>query len=256
MALQYIPLLQQQRELLQLPPGRDRFEEYLRTISSDGQTIDFPPLTMFNPMAKDHVAALLDEYIALGADEIGSEILNQFRHIDSRSLQINVALVVVDDLKGGWTNRFDYEFKLRFKSFSQPSDNTLPTWMKNYWLSAVLWSSEPASERKIREAILTAVHRFEYVCRHGSARNLRAMLAQEGYVLHTAGCVEPTLDPDDLNYSRAVLFSYLDATDLRTCIECLFGDEAGATLGCTPRGLSPWAGLALALHDFKLKNEY
>ena len=35
----------------------------------------------------------------------------------------------------------------------------------------------------------------------------------------------------------------------RTCIECLFGDEPGRTLGFTPRGLSPWAGLALALHD-------
>ena len=27
------------------------------------------------------------------------------------------------------------------------------------------------------------------------------------------------------------------------------GDAAGRTLGFTPRGLSPWAGLALALHD-------
>jgi hypothetical protein len=36
---------------------------------------------------------------------------------------------------------------------------------------------------------------------------------------------------------------------MRTCIECLFGDEAGRTLGFTPRGLSPWAGLALALYD-------
>jgi hypothetical protein len=32
-------------------------------------------------------------------------------------------------------------------------------------------------------------------------------------------------------------------------MECLFGDEPGRTLGFTPRGLSPWAGLALALHD-------
>jgi hypothetical protein len=46
-----------------------------------------------------------------------------------------------------------------------------------------------------------------------------------------------------------VLIPYLDAEDTRTCIECLFGDAAGRTLGFTPRGLSPWAGLALALHD-------
>lgn len=40
---------------------------------------------------------------------------------------------------------------------------------------------------------------------------------------------------------------------MRTAIECLFGDAAGATLGFTPRGLSPWAGLALALHDARPK---
>ena len=46
-----------------------------------------------------------------------------------------------------------------------------------------------------------------------------------------------------------MLSPYLDADDMRTCIECLFGDAAALTLGFTPTGLSPWAGLALALHD-------
>ena len=49
---------------------------------------------------------------------------------------------------------------------------------------------------------------------------------------------------------------YLDAVDVRTSIECLFGDAAGRTLGFTPRGLSPWAGLALALHDARLATTY
>jgi hypothetical protein len=64
-----------------------------------------------------------------------------------------------------------------------------------------------------------------------------------------AGCTRPALDPEDLEYTRCVLEPFLDATDMRTAIECLFGDAAGRTLGFTPRGLSPWAGLALALHD-------
>jgi len=64
-----------------------------------------------------------------------------------------------------------------------------------------------------------------------------------------AGCSGPTLDPEDIAYTREVLIPCLDADDTRTCIECLFGDAAARTLGLTPRGLSPWAGLALALHD-------
>jgi hypothetical protein len=64
-----------------------------------------------------------------------------------------------------------------------------------------------------------------------------------------AGCSGPTLDAEDIAYTREVLSPYLDADDMRTCIECLFGDAAARTLGFTPRGLTPWAGLALALHD-------
>jgi hypothetical protein len=78
------------------------------------------------------------------------------------------------------------------------------------------------------------------------------MLAQEGHVLTMAGCAGPALDEEDIAYTREVLAPYLDAEDMRTAIECLFGDEAGRTLGFTPRGLSPWAGLALALHDARL----
>ena len=44
-------------------------------------------------------------------------------------------------------------------------------------------------------------------------------------------------------------FAAIDEEDMRTSIECLSGDAAARTLGFTPRGLSPWAGLALALYD-------
>jgi hypothetical protein len=48
---------------------------------------------------------------------------------------------------------------------------------------------------------------------------------------------------------REVLAPFLDTEDMRTSIECLFGDAAARTLGFTPQGRSQWAGLALALHD-------
>ena len=64
-----------------------------------------------------------------------------------------------------------------------------------------------------------------------------------------AGCIGPVLDEDDIAYTREVIAPCLDDDDKRTTIECLFGDAASLTLGFTPRGLSPWAGLALALHD-------
>jgi hypothetical protein len=117
----------------------------------------------------------------------------------------------------------------------------------------VLWSSEAATERAVREAIFTAAHRRAYLHRHGPARTLRDLLTQEGQVMAQAGCSGPILDAEDIAYTHEILIPYVDAEDMRTCMECLFGDEPGRTLGFTPRGLSPWAGLALALHDSRLR---
>ena len=100
----------------------------------------------------------------------------------------------------------------------------------------------------MRESILTAADRVAYQQRHGPARTLRDMLAQEGQVMALAGCSGPTLDAEDIAYTREVLIPHLDAEDMRTCIECLFGDAAARTLGvhaARPESLGgPGAGAA------------
>jgi hypothetical protein len=259
MKLDYVPLLRIQRDIHDLPLGMDRFREYLRTIwtpsDADGERI---PMLLMNPMGKGHVAALLDALLALDADRIAARAAEDAAtRLADEPGECKVALVVADDLKGGGTNRYDYEFTLRFGPADprqrsgppSPVGRDLPRWSKHFWLSCVLWSSEAPSGRAVREAVLTAAHRVAYVQRHGPARALRDMLAQEGQVLAMAGCIGPVLDEEDVAYTREVLAPHLDAGDMRTAVECLFGDAAGRTLGFTSRGLSPWAGLALALHD-------
>jgi len=248
MNVDYVPLLQTQRELQGLPRNYARFQQYLRTIlSADRKRLELPPLGIMNPMGKDHVTVLLDQLLALHADDIAVHAVAEVSvELANEPGDFKLGLVVADDLMGGWTNRYDWEFTLRFPSGpARPK----PRWLKDYWLTAVLWSSEPATERGVREAVLTTLHRAAYLQQHGSARTLQDMLIQEGRVMARAGCTSPVLDEEDIAYTRAVLIPFLDAADKRTAIECLFGDAAGRTLGFTPRGLSPWAGLALALHD-------
>ena len=249
MKLEYVPLLDVQREIQGVPRGMARFWKYVHTITGDhANSLQLPTLAIANPMAKEHVTTLLDDFLRLNADGIAAEcVAEASARLANEPGDFKIGLVIADDLKGGWTNRYDYEFKLRF-----PEDRAgkpLPKWLTHFWLTAVLWSSEPASERAVREAVLTTIYRAAYLGRHGSARTLGDMLAQEGEVMAMAGCAGPVLDEEDIAYTREVLVPYLDATDKRTAIECLFGDEAGRTLGFTPRGLTHWAGLALARHD-------
>jgi hypothetical protein len=242
------------RELHSIPRGMKRFRQYLRTIFPEDKNADqLIPLLAMNPMGKEHVTALLDAYLAMDGDGIGARAAAEAAaRLADVPGDFKVGLVVADDLLGGGTNRYDYEFTFRFgpdclRGLHGPPK--LPRSLKDLWLHGTLWSSEAPTERAVREAILTAAYRVAYMHRHGPARILREMLTQEGQVMALAGCCGPTLDADDLAYTREVLAPFLNAEDMRTCIECLFGDAAARTLGFTPRGLSPWAGLALALHD-------
>ena len=254
MNLEYVPLLQVQREASRPAARPERFRQYLRTIKApEGNSLELPSLIAMNPMGKEHVTALLDELLALDADGIAARATAEASaRLEETPGDCKITLVIADDLKGGWTNRYANEFTHRFQCGG--TTGTLPRWLKDFWITGLLWSSERASERAVREAILTAAYRTAYVQRHGPARTLRQRLAQEGAVMAMAGCSEPVFDPEEIAYTREVLIPFLEAEDMRTCIECLFGDVAGRSLGFAPRGLSRWAGLAVALHDARCRD--
>ncbi len=241
MELEYVPLLRTQRELYDLPRGRERFRAYLRTMV-DARTGDLElPLVAMNPMGKDHVPALLDRLLAARADGAGAVAM--IRAAERPSLgsvrgRYRVALVVADDAHGGWTNRYQSEFDHRFGSVAL---------YKRRWITGILWTSEEPSAEAAGREVAAAIHRFAHVHRYGPATTLKAMLAQEGEAMAAAGCREPSLDADDLAYTREMMASYLGAGDRPTAIACLYGDEAARELGYRPLGFSPRAGLALAL---------
>jgi hypothetical protein len=242
MDLEYVPLLSLQRELYEIPRGRDRFEAYLTAMLNETRDdVRLAPLGVMNPMAREHVAARLDEWLALDTDAIGAEALAEVSgRLNDVPGAFRIGLVIADDARGGWTNRYAVTYANAFED-----DAT----RKRHWLSALLWSSEPASTQAARESVLLSVFRAVHIQRHGPTKTLRDRLAQEGYALAMAGCDGPTLDPDDLEYTRDILAPLLDAEDRRTGIECLYGDRAARSLGLTPRGLSDDAGLALALAE-------
>jgi hypothetical protein len=253
MELDYVPLLPDQRQLQRIPRGRARFQHYLRLIFGKyPPVVERVPLLAANPMAKEHVTELLDAYLALDADRIAADAAREAAAAVLADVpgECYASLIIMDDLLGGWTNRYAEEFTIRFFWAGLPAN--IPSYFTRFWISGVLWSSEPASARAAREAMLTAIYRAAYVHRNGAAQTLRDRMVQEGRVLTQAGCTTPVLEDDDLEYTRAVLVPFLDATDMRTSIECLFGDDAARTLGFTPLGLSPWAGLALAWHDARV----
>ena len=242
MKLEFIPLLQLQRDLYTLPRGQERFRAYIETmLNADASDIDLLPLVVMNPMGKDHIPAILDTLLTMGAEAVAAQAISEAAEpLQDIPGAFKVGLVLADDLMGGWTDRYTSEFRHRFEV--SPS-------LKRGWLTGILWTSDVPSTQKVREETLAAVYRAAYIQQHGNARTLQEMLHQEGYALAMAGCKEPMLDADDVAYTRELLTPHLLAEDYPTAIVCLFGDQAAHSLGYKPQGLSERAGLALALHE-------
>jgi hypothetical protein len=153
MLLDYVPLLQTQRELYNMPRGMDRFREYLRTmIDPVAQDLKLPLVAM-NPMGKEHLPEFLDRLIEFGADGVAAQATAAVAATLREEPGIfNVCLVVSDDLKGGWTNRFTSEFVHRF--------HETPYYQRG-WITGVLWTSETYNAAKVREEI-AAVRELGY----------------------------------------------------------------------------------------------
>jgi hypothetical protein len=248
MTLEYVPLLQVQRDLYNMPRGFERFQEYLRTMI-DPDTGDLKlPLVAMNPMGKDHLPPFLDKLLEMDADGAAARATSEAQSVlAGEPGDYKVCLVVSDDLRGGWTNRYTTEFDYRFRP---------KAYYKRGGIAGILWTSETYTPEQVREEVQLCLFRAAYIQRHGYARTLGEMVTQESYAMsqtapRMAGSTGPALDSDDLAYTREVLASHLDKTGHPTVIAALYGDVAARQLGYPPLGLSPRAGLALALEDAK-----
>lgn len=250
MSIQHIPLLQIQLELHEKPRNMERFHEYLRTIfggevSAENDTPLLAPLIAMNPMGRTHVNERLAQLLALGAEEIAAgavveaqqRLSADFAHYQG---DYQHGLVIVDDLGGAWSNRFVTETG-RFAAVKLD---------KYRWFTSRIFVSSEPSTTLVRQNVLSGIYRTLYLDRYGAPRSLRQMMEQEGRVGNFAA-IPVDLDADDLAYSREVLQPYLDAEHYPTCIAALLGDEAARTLGYPPLGLSAYAGIAVAIADWR-----
>ena len=135
--------------------------------------------------------------------------------------------MLIDDVKGGWTNRTDYEYKLRTQ---------LGAGLKRSgWLSVMLWTSATPSTEIVVEATRTTLRCALHVLAHGDPKTLREILQQEA----ATRTQFPALDPDEITYTREVLAPLLETPieNMPVIVAALFGDTAAASLGYPILGL-------------------
>jgi hypothetical protein len=250
MKFELVPILEKLRDLYLIPRGPDRFGAYIDLATAGASTtkdIPYPPLITVNPMAKEHALEFVESWISLGAEEVARTVLEEANaRLESVEYPntIKVGLSVLDDLKGGWTNR-TFNDAARFKVGEALE--------KTGWVCVPVWTSEIPRLEELRMVMLESACRAAFAIQHGDPKSLRERMAQEGAV---AAFASRSLEFDnlesqleELEYSRAVIAPHLESTHQPTVIACLYGDEAAKELGYPPLGLSKNAGFQIALAD-------
>ncbi|HEY2029172.1 MAG TPA: hypothetical protein VGH20_08190 [Myxococcales bacterium] len=222
MQLVHLPLLHVQREIYALPRGRARFQAYIARMTGPDGDLRLP-LTAMNPMAHDHVAHSVDGWLAIGAEDAAARALEEAASDAAATggeARLQVGLVVADDVRGGWTNRYTTDFGSRFES--QP-------FLRRGFAVALLWASELPDLQVARREALRACGRAIWQTTRGFGRSVRELLAQEQFALRLAGET-----PKPLPDAR-----FLEATDPATVFAVLYGDDGATALGHPPLGLAP-----------------
>lgn len=240
------PLLAIQRELYELPRDFSRFERYIEVMTGGGDDIELP-LSVMNPMGKEHVPETLDALIALDAEGVAEQALEEAsERLPGVQGVFEVGLVLADDRKGGWTDRHMTDLQARFEPRAE---------LNRGWIVVTLWTGEPPSVQGVRTNVLATVYRRFHYLRQGKAKTLGRMMEQEGRALHFAGLTEPALEPEDLAYTREVIDPHRETTEFPLQFACLYGDGAAKAKGYRPLGLSEDAGWALALAEARGSGE-
>jgi len=149
MKLEYVPMLAVQRDLYRIERGSGRFHQYLQTML-DPETGELRlPLTMMNPMAKEHLPKYLDLLQAIGAEEVGARAMEDaLAKLGEEPGHYRVGIVVADDAGGGWTHRAASELMHLQAELGLEKRG----WIKGQWI-------EKSGQRRRRYYRLTPVGR-------------------------------------------------------------------------------------------------
>jgi hypothetical protein len=242
------PVLADCRAIYDLEDVMERYWAYVDLMTKKrGELL---PLGAFSPMGKRQ-KDFLDDLLALEAEDFAAKICKQASQELESDAVYRVMLVVVDEPRNGWTQRYLTDADWRFPGMTKPiPKNSLANGFDR-WVSVQLWTTEFDGQTRVptlayvRQETRAALARAEYQRIHGYPITLKDMMLQEGTVMTFSG-EEIDLEPDDLKYSQAILEPLLNSTDYPTNFAAMYGDEAAISVGFPPLGLSSRTGFALS----------
>jgi hypothetical protein len=237
-----IPLLNKMEEFYLLPQNRQRFNTYLDILLDETKKDIALPIAAFNPMGKELVLKKIRELMNLETEPLISELIDTINLTlpDSIDRKINLAVNLVDDVGGAWSNKYttDFSSKFGFESI-----------LKRNFCLPYFWTSEKFSEelvvRRTREYML----RTQYWLDNKKPETLREHLDQEVCVqTHLNLPIGNGLDQESVEVVEKLFKENRDSIDYGFIFNFFYGDEACEALGYITYGFPKNAGFKYATH--------
>jgi hypothetical protein len=216
-AFELLPTIDIMVDLYTKPRDGARFQAYLKLLQGDTKGDLAMPISGFNPMAKPHLLEKLAELKAIQAETIIEKTLfdlnRQLKPVP-KSPVFKVALNILDDLMGGWTNRFTSDYDNKFKI------NAL---VKRQFCTPLFWSSEPYSALLVRQRTLEGAFRTIYWLKHAKPRTLKEHVEQEKFAAQQ----------NNISFAKKSDFyaKYCESDSYHIIFNFMYGDEASESLG-------------------------
>ena len=239
MSFIHIPILDRMEEFYLLPRNRQRFETYLEMLLGPDRADIVLPIASFNPMGKDLVLSKIRELKQIDAEGIIKTTLEEFnaRVGKPTDTTVSVALNLVDDIGGAWSNRYttDYASKFDFTG----------TFKRNFCLP-YFWTSEIYTEEVIRRRCLEYIYCFVHWQKMGKPETLQQHLQQEVYVQRQLLQYSFNVQGTSADYIQELAQVQAENTNYNFIFNFFYGDAACEVLNYPTNGISELAGFVYA----------
>jgi hypothetical protein len=230
MTFEVVPLLHKMQELYQKPANFHRFKEYISMLIGDSDNDLQTPIGAFNPMAKEHILAKLEELIALEAEKIAQERLSEINQKFTNQNQnehYKVFLNLSDDLKGGWTNHYTSDYDSKFKIHGLFSRK---------FCTPIFWTSEHYTKASISQRIAEYVLRTVYWTRKPKPITLKEHVEQEQFVIKHSPLLLTSTD-FDWQATKQFFLAHQESDNYNLIFNFFYGNPASQSLGFATFGI-------------------
>ncbi|HMQ47095.1 MAG TPA: hypothetical protein PKA00_06480 [Saprospiraceae bacterium] len=248
MRFQSLEVLDKMRQLYQLPRTRERFDKYLYMLQGDVKKDIILPIAAFNPMGKELALQQLEQLIACDAEgkvqHIVAQINPKIPYLENRTIQ--VAINLVDDVEGAWSNFYDTDYKSKFE---------IDALLKRNFCTPLFWTSEPISEAMVAQRIQEYIYRTIFWVENGKPQTLQELFKQEVYVKTNGSNERTALNDEAICLMKSYYEKNLESMDYLFNLNYFYGDEGSKDLNYKAYGMIKNGGFEYAKYIANTRRE-